>query len=168
MYAAARCAGPNLIRWNACCLADMSVALVALGTAARISTPGQVHAARALGWNPRIVPGVGLWAVGQLGNLYHHYLLTLLRKPGETAYKVPRGGAFGLVCCPHYLFEIIGWIGFVLTLSHVAGAILLANMTSYLLGRAHCTLKWYEGKAAHDKLDAPLPSGWKRIIPFVF
>lgn len=35
-----------------------------------------------------------MFVVGQLGNLYHHYLLATLRKPGEKGYKVPRGGLF--------------------------------------------------------------------------
>lgn len=60
--------------------------------------------------------GIALFAVGELGNLYHHYLLTTLRKDDSTSskgkrYVAPRGGLFELVAMPHYFFELIAWLG---------------------------------------------------------
>jgi hypothetical protein len=60
-------------------------------------------------------PGVLVFAVGIAGNLYHHYLLSRLRSGssgGDKGHRIPRGGLFELVTCPHYLFEIIGLFGF--------------------------------------------------------
>ena len=51
--------------------------------------------------------GLALFGVGLLGNFYHHYLLATLRSPGETKYKVPRGGCFEYVAAPHYFFELL-------------------------------------------------------------
>lgn len=48
--------------------------------------------------------GVVLFLVGILGNFYHHFLLSKLRVKGDKGYKIPKGGLFSLVICPHYLF----------------------------------------------------------------
>ncbi|KAI6676670.1 hypothetical protein NL676_037466 [Syzygium grande] len=52
-----------------------------------------------------LYPGVALFLVGIAGNLYHHILLSRLRQEGDREYKIPKGGLFGRVICPHYLFE---------------------------------------------------------------
>jgi len=90
--------------------------------------------------------GVGVFAVGSLGNLYHHYLLAHLRKPGETGYKLPRGGMFGWICCPHYFFELVAWLGAAIVSAHATGWILLVCFTSYLGGRSGSTLAWYHAR----------------------
>ncbi|MBA0725564.1 hypothetical protein Golax_022143 [Gossypium laxum] len=48
--------------------------------------------------------GVVLFLIGISGNFYHHYLLSKLRTKGDKEYKIPKGGLFELVICPHYLF----------------------------------------------------------------
>ena len=48
----------------------------------------------------------------QVLNLYCHVALTRLRKPGETAYKIPRGFLFDVVTCPNYTTEVMGWFFF--------------------------------------------------------
>ncbi|KAI1400404.1 3-oxo-5-alpha-steroid 4-dehydrogenase-domain-containing protein [Hypoxylon fuscum] len=58
--------------------------------------------------------GMALYAVGELANFDVHWYLAHLRKPGETARKIPHGHGFGLVTCPNYMFEIIAWIGIIL------------------------------------------------------
>ena len=42
-------------------------------------------------FTPAGLTGLTMFAVGMLGNLYHHWLLRDLRKPGDTEYKVPTG-----------------------------------------------------------------------------
>lgn len=110
-----------------------------------------------------LVPGLVLWTLGQGGNLYHHWLLANLRKPGETDYKVPKGGLFGLVACPHYLFELVGWLGFSLVFQHVTAWVLLGTMSGYLFGRSRATLGWYK-----ERLGDRLPAGWRGVVPFVY
>ncbi|OTA55288.1 enoyl reductase TSC13 [Hypoxylon sp. EC38] len=58
--------------------------------------------------------GLALYFVGEIANFDVHWYLAHLRKPGETARKIPRGHGFGLVTCPNYMFEIIAWIGIIL------------------------------------------------------
>merc|ERR1712159_294153 len=73
--------------------------------------------------------GIGLFAVGVIGNLYHHYLLATLRKPGEKGYKVPRGGCFEYVAAPHYFFELLGWAGVALVSQHALSVGIFVAMT---------------------------------------
>ena len=117
-----------------------------------------------------VVPGVAVWAAGQIGNGYHHFLLANLRKPGEKAYVVPKGGLFGLVACPHYFFEVVAFVGLGMVISHVGALVITSTCAWYLLGRSFATMKWYEAKAKKGALKggAKLPVGWKRMIPFVF
>ncbi|CAI5458630.1 unnamed protein product [Closterium sp. Yama58-4] len=55
--------------------------------------------------------GLLLFLIGIAGNLYHHWLLTRLRSDGSHEYRVPHGGLFHWVTCPHYLFECIDFLG---------------------------------------------------------
>jgi hypothetical protein len=49
--------------------------------------------------------GTVLFVAGQLGNGYHHVLLSRLRKGGSKKYSVPAGGLFEYAAAPHYFFE---------------------------------------------------------------
>ncbi|KAI0455974.1 3-oxo-5-alpha-steroid 4-dehydrogenase-domain-containing protein [Xylaria acuta] len=63
---------------------------------------------------PSDVFGLALYVVGELCNANVHWYLSTLRKPGETARKIPTGLGFNLVTCPNYMFEIIAWAGIIL------------------------------------------------------
>ena len=117
-------------------------------------------------WTDRV--GLGLALVGQLGNLYHHYLLASLRsggapKPGAKRYVVPRGGLFELVTCPHYFFEVIAWVGVGLASRHVYSILVASAMCSYLLARSKTTTLWYL-----TKLKDEYPASRKHMIPYLF
>ncbi|GAW13122.1 hypothetical protein ANO14919_025000 [Xylariales sp. No.14919] len=64
--------------------------------------------------SPLHAVGLALYVFGELCNANVHWYLSSLRKPGETARKIPTGLGFGLVTCPNYMFEIIAWIGVIL------------------------------------------------------
>jgi hypothetical protein len=53
-----------------------------------------------------------VFAFGELLNGYHHWLLARLRPPGVRTYGVPRGGLFSRVASPHYLGEILSFVGY--------------------------------------------------------
>lgn len=110
-----------------------------------------------------LYPGVLLFTVGIAGNFYHHHLLSQLRKGGDDdkGYKIPKGGLFEFVTCPHYLFEIIGFFGFAM-ISQTVYALAMASATAaYLIGRSFATRRWYESKFEE------FPTTIKALIPYI-
>ncbi|KAL4015593.1 hypothetical protein IC575_023182 [Cucumis melo] len=106
--------------------------------------------------------GVGLFLTGIIGNFYHHYLLSQTRKQEETAYKIPKGGLFSFVICPHYLFEIIGYFGFAFISQELYPLCFSIGTAIYLAGRSYATRKWYISKFEN------FPNHVKALLPFVF
>jgi very-long-chain enoyl-CoA reductase len=126
-------------------------------------------AAYFIGWlNANPIPAVDIWFVlgialflfGIIANFYHHKLLADLRK-NSLDYFIPKGGLFERVVCPHYLFEILTWLGIALLSRHLAAWLVLLFVINYLSARSIRTLKWY-----HDKFPE-FPKDRKAILPFV-
>lgn len=131
-----------------------------LGEIATREVPAELVASAHL---DRLLPvGLAVWLIGTGINLYHHVLLARLRKPGDKTYRVPSGGLFRFVACPHYLGEIIAWWGYALIFQHAAAVAVTATMTAYLMGRSHNTRKWYRSHVEG------VPSSWRRLVPSVF
>ncbi|CAL9137830.1 unnamed protein product [Musa acuminata var. zebrina] len=108
------------------------------------------------------VAGEVLFLVGITGNFYHHHLLSKLREKGDKTYKIPKGGLFGLVICPHYLFEIIIFIGFCLISQTLYSFLFALGTLWYLMGRSYATRRWYLSKFEN------FPKQVKALIPYVF
>lgn len=106
--------------------------------------------------------GIAIFLVGIVGNFYHHCLLSKLRKDGEKEYKIPQGGLFDLVICPHYLFEILGFIGISCISQTVYALSFTAGTIGYLTGRSYATRKWYLSKFED------FPKDVKALIPYIF
>merc|ERR1712071_187417 len=110
--------------------------------------------------------GSVLFTIGMLGNLYHHYLLSCLRGKTHTNkhYVAPRGGLFEFVATPHYLFELVTWLGIAVVSQHLNVYLVFTSMSSYLSGRSVAQNKWNRD---HFK-DAEWPITRKNILPFIF
>ncbi|XP_074575895.1 uncharacterized protein LOC141832303 [Curcuma longa] len=107
--------------------------------------------------------GAVVFAIGMLGNLYHHCLLSKLRKKGdELSYKIPEGGLFGLVICPHYLFEILIWVGVALMAQTLNASSFMLGSAFYLMGRSWATKRWYISKFES------FPKGIKALLPYIY
>ncbi|XP_060186356.1 uncharacterized protein LOC132615775 [Lycium barbarum] len=106
--------------------------------------------------------GLLIFLVGICGNFYHHYLLSKLRDQREKGYKIPQGGLFSVVICPHYLFEILGFIGISFISQTSFSFSCAVDVTLYLMGRSYVTRKWYLSKFEN------FPKNVKALIPFVF
>ncbi|XVF30745.1 hypothetical protein REPUB_Repub16aG0085000 [Reevesia pubescens] len=107
-------------------------------------------------------PGILLFLVGITGNFYHHYLLSKLRSKGGKEYKIPKGGLFDIVICPHYLFEVLEFWGFAFISQTLHSCLYALGTSFYLLGRSYATRKWYLSKFED------FPKAVKAMIPFVF
>uniref|UniRef100_A0A674I5K4 Steroid 5 alpha-reductase 1 n=1 Tax=Terrapene triunguis TaxID=2587831 RepID=A0A674I5K4_9SAUR len=68
------------------------------------------------GWlkGPCFIVGFAGWLSGMTINIYSDHILRNLRKPGETGYKIPRGGLFEYVTGANFFGEILEWFGFAL------------------------------------------------------
>ncbi|XP_076914074.1 uncharacterized protein LOC143587698 [Bidens hawaiensis] len=87
--------------------------------------------------------GLVVFFIGITGNFYHHCILSSLRKKGDKVYKIPKGGMFDLIICPHYLFEIVEFIG-VSCISQTTFTLCFTLGTIFLLiTRSYATRKWY-------------------------
>jgi 3-oxo-5-alpha-steroid 4-dehydrogenase 1 len=111
----------------------------------------QTHAVSAAeGWAPELRPaliaGAGIFLVGQAINFYHHLLLARLRPAGAVGqgYRVPQGGLFRWVACPHYLGEIISWVGYAVMAGLPPSWGNAAVVVVYLGARSRSTLRWYQ------------------------
>jgi len=114
-----------------------------------------------------VIVGTGLFGIGLVGNLYHHILLAGLRDKTKTdgaKYVAPVGGLFNYVAAPHYLFELIGWLGIAIVANHLNAFLVFTSMTSYLSGRACSQNEWNRSKFSDDDW----PSTRKNIVPFLF
>jgi 3-oxo-5-alpha-steroid 4-dehydrogenase 1 len=89
--------------------------------------------------------------------------LARLRPLGVLIYVVPRHGLFGWVACPHYLGEILSFVGYAMMsdLLPVWGNALVA--AAYLSARANSTLSWYR-----REMPLQIPSRWRRLVPFAY
>ncbi|XP_073107877.1 uncharacterized protein [Elaeis guineensis] len=106
--------------------------------------------------------GVVLFLVGIMGNFYHHFLLSKLRVKGDKGYKIPKRGLFNLVICPHYLFEIVDFVGVSLISPTVFSWSFTFGTFFYLMGRSYATRKWYLSKFPN------FPKNVKSLIPYIF
>nr|XP_043615464.1 3-oxo-5-alpha-steroid 4-dehydrogenase 2-like [Erigeron canadensis] len=106
--------------------------------------------------------GLIIYIVGILGNFYHHNLLSDLRKNNEKEYKIPQGGLFNLVICPHYMFEIAIFVGIsFISQTPLAFACTFGD-SLYLISRSYVTRKWYANKFED------FPKHIKCVIPYLF
>ena len=108
--------------------------------------------------------GISLFIIGQIGNLYHHWLLRQNKLKNNTRnepYVVPKGGLFSLLWSPQYLFEFMAWIGMATTSRHASFWVCAPSIFGYLSGRAVRAKGWYENRFGDKCPDR------KAIVPFV-
>jgi len=106
--------------------------------------------------------GFAIWAAGMFVNIQADSILLNLRAPGETGYKIPRGGMFEYVSGANFLGEIVEWYGWALAGGHRAG-ISFAIFTMFNIApRAIATHRWYLNKFSD------YPKNRKRLLPFIY
>lgn len=109
--------------------------------------------------DPRFLIGVALFAAGVALNHDSDARLRSLRAPGDTGYRIPRGGGFRFVSSPHYLGEIVEWAGWAVATWGLPTSAFLAWTLSNLVPRAAETHRWY-----HATFD-DYPPERKRLFP---
>ena len=124
--------------------------------------------------NPNPLPssitvGTVLFVIGIVGNFYHHYLLACLRgsdtgRGQGKQYAAPKGGLFEYVAAPHYLFELIGWLGIAIVSEQLTAYLVFGGMVSYLSARSLNQNAWNKQKFS----DKEWPTSRKNLIPFLY
>lgn len=112
--------------------------------------------------DPRFIGGLVLFGAGFFINLQSDSILRNLRKPGETGYKIPRGGMYEYVSCPNYLGEIVEWTGWALATWSPGGLLFAIWTVANLAPRAATNHAWYR-----ETFD-DYPKARRRVIPFIW
>ncbi len=112
--------------------------------------------------DPRFLAGGAIFLGGFALNVASDRALRRLRAPGETAYRIPRGGAFEWVSCPNYLGEIVEWAGWALASWSLAGVAFALYTAANLAPRAFSHHAWYR------RTFGDYPPGRKALLPFVW
>ncbi len=112
-------------------------------------------------WDPRFILGVAIFAAGFWINVTSDQILINLRKPGETGYKIPKGGLFRVVSCPNYFGEIVEWTGFAIATWSLPGLAFALYTAANVGPRALANHRWYREKFEN------YPSERRALIPFI-
>lgn len=114
------------------------------------------------------LPGVLLFIVAERGNAHAHRMLRDLRPEGSKQRVIPRGFLFERVSSPHYLFEILSWVGFALVVQTWAATAFLvvgaAILASWANARHVAYRKEFDGQDGRE----PYPTSRRALIPGVF
>ncbi len=114
------------------------------------------------------VLGLGLFVLAEAGNARAHRMLRELRAPFGREKHIPRGWLFRRVSCPHYLFEILSWVGFNLVTQTWAGVAFMLVGAGILGAWAHTRhvayRRQFDGQDGREKY----PDQRRALIPFLF
>ena len=88
-------------------------------------------------------------------------VLRRLRKPGESGYKIPKGGLYELISCPNYFGEIVEWTGWAIAAGSLAGLSFAIWTIANLAPRAIAHHAHYRREFSE------YPTGRKALVPFV-
>ena len=111
---------------------------------------------------PYLWIGGVIFVAGVALNVHSDSVLFNLRKPGETGYRIPKGGAYRWVSSPNYLGELLEWLGWALATWSLCGLAFFLYTAANLVPRAISNHRWY-----HETF-GDYPSDRRRIFPGLF
>lgn len=106
--------------------------------------------------------GIVLFFMGMGINWHSDYIIRHLRKPGDTAHYLPKGGMFNYVTSANYFGELIEWIGFAILTWSLSGAVFALWTAANLIPRANTIYHRYKTEFGYEL------GNRKRIIPFLY
>ncbi|KAL1524094.1 hypothetical protein AB1Y20_019004 [Prymnesium parvum] len=94
--------------------------------------------------SPLFISGLTVMLFGAAVNAHSDHVLRTLRRPGETGYKIPKGGMFTYVSGANFFGEIVEWGGFAIASGFATPAVIFFVCTAANIGpRALQHHKWY-------------------------
>lgn len=127
-----------------------------------VSPPDTYPASWLHSW--QFISGTIVFVAGMAINLHSDYIIRHLRKPGDTAHYIPRGGFFKYVSSANYFGEFVEWSGFAILTWSWAGAVFALWTFANLAPRAEKIHARYAKEFGHRFTSLNL----RRIIPFVY
>jgi very-long-chain enoyl-CoA reductase len=115
-----------------------------------------------------VVAGTLVFIVAELGNARAHRMLRDLRPEGTKRRVIPRGFLFERVSCPHYLFEILSWVGFALVTQTWAARVFLVVAAGILGAWAHTRHVAYRRDFDGNDGRELYPPARRALLPGVF
>ena len=112
-------------------------------------------------WDPRFILGILIFFSGFALAKQSENILIRLRKPGESGYRIPYGGAYRWVSNPHYLGELLQWTGFAIACWSIPALAFVGITLGNLLPRAISNHRWY-----HEHF-SDYPQTRKALIPYI-
>jgi 3-oxo-5-alpha-steroid 4-dehydrogenase 1 len=74
-------------------------------------------------YSPQFIIGTAVFFVGMAINWQSDYIIRHLRRPGDTAHYIPRGGMFRYVTSANYFGEFTEWVGYAVLTWSAAGCV---------------------------------------------
>lgn len=111
--------------------------------------------------DPRFLAGLALFALGYTINRQADHILLNLRAPGETGYKIPRGGFYRFISCPNYFGELVEWCGWALLTWSLPGLFFALFTAANLVPRALAHHRDYHRRFSD------YPASRRAVLPFV-
>lgn len=108
------------------------------------------------------IAGTILFFTGMVINWHSDYIIRHLRKPGDTAHYLPKGGMFNYVTSANYFGELVEWIGFAILTWSPSGAVFALWTAANLIPRANTIYHRYKAEFGEEV------GNRKRIIPFIY
>lgn len=127
-----------------------------------ISSPERYPVSWLYSW--QFITGVIIFFSGMAINIHSDYIIRNLRKPGDTAHYIPKGGMFRYVSSANYFGEFIEWCGFAILTWSWAGAVFALWTFANLAPRAVSINKRYRKEFGSKFTDLKL----KAIIPGIY
>ena len=112
--------------------------------------------------DPRFLVGSAAFFAGMAINIQSDNILFSLRRPGESGYKIPSGGAYKLVSAPNYLGELIEWAAWAVASWSLAGLSFFVFTFANLVPRALANHRWYR------ETFAEYPKERRAVIPWLW
>jgi 3-oxo-5-alpha-steroid 4-dehydrogenase 1 len=112
-------------------------------------------------FSPQFISGLIIFITGMFINIQSDNILLNLRKPGESGYKIPKGGFFRYLSCPNLFGEILEWTGFAIMVWSFPAFTFALWTFANLAPRAVAHHKWYLNKFED------YPQQRKAVIPFI-
>jgi hypothetical protein len=127
-----------------------------------LNATGNAFALRARPFDLAFGAGALVFAAGFAINLHADAVLRNLRKPGDTGYAIPYGGAYRFVTAANYLGELLEWIGFAIAAQTLAAWAFVLFTFANLAPRARSNQRWY-----HERFP-DYPRARKILIPYLW